>query len=217
MRARLALTLVGCALATACGGSSTTPTPTPSTNTWSLTGTITSSAGGFINAATVAIVDGPDLGRQSATDATGRYGFTFLHQVGFTIRVSAPGYTSATQGITLIANTVTDVQLVRLPVAALSFEGELGFLLRANGSYDVTGTAVNTGDGCAGAISGSTTLTGSSGTVLTFAWSLPATLSMRPGERAQYAFGPISRSDVIGLGGTGSYVTRFVFVTVACP
>jgi carboxypeptidase family protein len=216
MRARLAVTL-GCALAAACGGSSTTPTPTPSANAWTLNGTITSSAGGVITAATVAIVDGPDLGKQTATDSAGRYGFAGLHQAGFSLTASAPGYTSATQGITLTANTVADVQLVRLPVAALTFEGELGFLIRANSSYDVTGTAVDTGDGCAGSISGSTTLTGSSGTVFSFAWSLPATLVMRPGERVQYAFGPISRSDVIGLGATGSYVTRFVFVTVACP
>jgi hypothetical protein len=159
MRARLAVTL-GCALAAACGGSSTTPTPTPSTNTWSLTGTITSSAGGVINAATVAIVDGPGLGRQSATDVAGHYGFAGLHQAGFSVRVSAPGYTSTTQGITLTANTVTDVQLVRLTAAALTFEGDLAFVLRADGSADMNGTAVNTGDGCAGSIGGSTTLTG---------------------------------------------------------
>ena len=78
------------------------------------------------------------------------------------------------------------------------------------------GTAADTGDGCAGSISGSTTLTGVSGTVLTFAWSARDTHHAARGARP-VRFSPISRSDLVAFGASGSYVTRFVFVTIVCP
>jgi hypothetical protein len=52
---------------------------------------------------------------------------------------------------------------------------------------------------------------------LTYPWSLPATTVIRSGERFQYNFGPMTRSEAVALGSTGIYVARFTFVTVACP
>jgi hypothetical protein len=51
------------------GGSSSTPTPAPTTQTqaltWNLNGFVRSSAGGVIAGAVVAIVDGPDAGKEA--------------------------------------------------------------------------------------------------------------------------------------------------------
>ena len=117
---------------------------------WTLSGTISSSVGGGINAALVAIIDGPDGGKQTTADAFGHYSFAGLQQAGFTLRASANGYTPLSSGVTLTANTISDFQLPRLPVAALTFEGDLGFDARPDGGYDIHATGVNTGDGCAG-------------------------------------------------------------------
>jgi hypothetical protein len=203
----------------ACGNSSTptapTVTPPAVAITWTLTGTVTSSALGAISAATVAIVDGPDAGKAAATDIAGRYSFSGLQQAGFTLRASANGYTPVSKGVTLTSNTATDFQLPRLPLAALTFEGLIGFDARPDGDYDLHGTGVNSGDGCASSISGTTTL--SAVISLTLPWKLPASLTVRPGERFQYNFGPMSRADFIALSGAnGTYITRFLFITTPC-
>jgi hypothetical protein len=166
----------------------------------------------------VAILDGPDAGKQAATDTSGRYTFSGLQQAGFSVRASANGHTAITKGVTLTANTMGDFQLSRVPVAVLTFGGDLGFTPRPDGGFDMFATGVNSGDGCATAISGVTTVTGSSGAVFTFPWALPPAAVIRPGERFQYTFGPLSRIDVSRLGSAdGTYTTRPDFTTSACP
>ncbi len=220
MRAfELAAVIIVTGIVIGCGSSSPTsptPSPTPTASTWALTGTVSSSVGGGIAAATVSILDGPDAGKQTTTDGGGRFSFTGLMQAGFTLRATANGYTPVSKGVTLTSNTTTDFQLPRLPVARLTFEGDLGFDARADGGYDMHATGVNTGDGCAGSIGGTTTIT--AGASFTYPWKLSPAVIVRPGERFQYAFGPISRSEVDMLtGASGTYITTFVFVTTACP
>jgi len=218
MRALLALVL-GCSLA-GCGGSSSPGTPTPPVNlvnTWNLTGTVNASSGTGISGATVAVLDGPDLGKQATADAAGRYSLTGLQQAGLSVRASASGYISMTRGVTLTANMVADFQLTRQPVAALTFEGAITFTPRADGSYDMSATGGNDGDGCAVAVTGITTLTPTTGSPVSFPWSLPAATIIRPGERFRYNFGPIMASDFMAYGTDGVYVTRFTFTNVSCP
>jgi hypothetical protein len=203
-----------------CGGSSSPNTPTPPVNlvnTWNVTGTVTASTGSGISGATVAVLDGPDLGKQATADTAGRYSFSGLQQAGFTIRASASGYNPATRGVTLTANMVVDFQLTRQPAAALTFEGAITFTPRTDGSYDMSATGGNDGDGCAGAVTGTTTLTPMTGSPVTFVWSLPTATVIRVGERFRYNFGPITASDFMAYGTDGVYVTRFTFTNVSCP
>jgi hypothetical protein len=218
MRALFALVL-GCSLAS-CGGSSSPTTATPPVNLvniWNLTGTVSSSTGVGISGATVAVLDGPDLGKQATADTAGRYSLTGLQQAGFSVRASASSYTSMTRGVTLNANMVVDFQLIRQPTAAMTFEGAIVFTPRADGSYDMSATGGNDGDGCAVAVTGITTLTPTTGSPVSFPWSLPAATIIRPGERFRYNFGPIMASDFMAYGTDGVYVTRFTFTNASCP
>ena len=213
MRTILAFVL-GCAV-TACGSSNPPNRPTPAT--WNLSGTVRASVGGAIIAgATIAILDGPDHDKQAVADAAGHYSFTGLQQAGFSVRVTAAGFTTVTQGVTLIANTVTDFQLPRLPVAVLSSAGNLVFTPRADGRVDLTATAINSGEGCASAISGDTTVTGSTGLILSFSWSLSPTFVTRPNDQFTYSVGPVTRNELLLFGNSGTYTTKFTFTTVAC-
>ena len=98
------------------------PTPAPTATTWTLSGSVSSSIGFAITSATLTILDGPDNGKQTETDSVGRYSFAGLQQAGFTLRASAFGYAAISKGVTLTANTVTDFQLPRPPVAVLTHE-----------------------------------------------------------------------------------------------
>jgi len=61
-------------------------------------------------------------------------------------------------------------------------------------------------------------MTLTAGAVFTYVWKLPPSVIVRPGERFQHVFGPISRAEVDTLvGSSGIYITTFVFVTTACP
>ena len=218
MRALFAVVL-GCSLA-GCNSSSSPTTATPPVNlvtTWNLTGTVSSSTGGGINGAMVTVLDGPDLGKQATADTAGRYSFSGLQQAGFSVRASASSYNSVTRGVTLNAHMVVDFQLTRQPAAALTFEGAITFTPRADGSYDMSATGGNDGDGCAGSVTGTTTLTPTTGSPVSFVWSLPTTTVIRVGERFRYNFGPIMASDFMAYGTDGVYVTRFTFTNVSCP
>jgi hypothetical protein len=66
-------------------------------------------------------------------------------------------------------------------------------------------------------VSGVSTITGSSGLVLTYPWSLPPSLIIRPGESFRYNFGPLTRSQTDSLGTErGTYTTRADFTSNAC-
>lgn len=100
----------------ACGGDSAgqaaPSSPTPST--FSLSGQVTDSVtSNAIPGAVVLIADGPNASRSATTDASGRYSLTGLQQSGFTVNVTADGYTRTSMGVTLTSNQTVSFQLVR--------------------------------------------------------------------------------------------------------
>lgn len=106
-------------LAVACSDSPTAPTPAAPPPappapppTFSLSGTVSSAAGGAIAGATVLIVDGPNAGRSMATASDGRYEFQGLTVAGFTVQVTAANYIGASRGITLISNISSNFSLL---------------------------------------------------------------------------------------------------------
>jgi len=109
----LAVMIAGCA-----GAPPTSPGESPVM--WSLSGTVTSSAGGAIAGATVVVLDGPNANTQTTTDSNGRYGFASLQQAGFSVRVSANGYLQMTRSVTLTGNTIETFQLFRNAVTQRS-------------------------------------------------------------------------------------------------
>jgi hypothetical protein len=147
-------------LTAACGGNSpTSPTPTPpSTHTWRLTGTVSDTDGGAVLAgASVAVLDGPNVGRSTTTSAGGTFELTGLQESGFSIRVRKDGYDDAQDGITLTADTARTIALsrTRLNLAGawsgtytLTLAGQRGFTrtswqLVQDGTH-ITGTYTNT-------------------------------------------------------------------------
>ena len=101
-----------------CGGSSpTSPTPPPpSTPTlYSLTGRVSSAAGGGITGASVLIADGPNAGKSQSTNSAGDYAFQGLAASGFTLSVSAAGFVPKAGPISLSQNVTANVTL--LPAA----------------------------------------------------------------------------------------------------
>lgn len=217
--------VAACLLAASCGSKSPTgPTPpTPAQAVWTLSGSVTSSVGGVINGAVVAIVDGPDAGKQQAIGTTGRFTFTGLHQAGFTVRASASGYIATAKSVTLTANATLDFVLPREPVAVFSGEGFLEFEApQRDGGRMMHATGTNTGDGCGTRIAGTSTLLNKDGAAdafsFAFDWTLDPTITIRPGERFVYRFGPIGAADFdrIARAATGTYLTDFRFTSAAC-
>jgi hypothetical protein len=140
--------------ATACSDNKPTTAPSPTTTpTFSLTGTVT---GGnvftgttptAISGATVSVIDGPNAGKSTATDASGRYTFTGLQQSGFTVNVSAVGYVSQSRPVTLTSNQTLNFGLTQ-PPATIVLTGRVtdatmlapiaGAVVSINGRYRAT-------------------------------------------------------------------------------
>ena len=89
----------------------TAPAP-PAPSTFTLSGTITS-GGTPIATATIAIIDGPNALKVVTTGANGLYQFAGLQPGGFTAVIGAVGYQTTTRAVTLTADTVLNVELVR--------------------------------------------------------------------------------------------------------
>ena len=190
--------------------------PLPQGPRWNLNGLVRSSAGSVIVGAVVAVVDGQDAGKEALSDTSGRYGFTGLRQGGFTIRATASGFLAVTQTITLTANTNADFQLPRPPVAAFTAEGSLIVSRRDDGTLDLSGIAVNSGDGCASTLTGATTVTSATGSALAFFWTLSPPQTIRPGDRVTYVIGSMTPTQAAAFGAGGSYVTTFAFTSTGC-
>jgi Carboxypeptidase regulatory-like domain len=94
-----ALTISGCG-----GTNSAAPTPAPTQTTFTLSGQVTSSAGGAVSGATIRVVDGPNAGRSTSSDGNGTYSLTGLTQSGFTVNISATNYSATAIGVTLTSN-----------------------------------------------------------------------------------------------------------------
>jgi len=92
------------------GGGSSTPTG-PTTSTYTLSGTVSSSSGGVVSGATVQIQDGTNAGKSATTSSAGSYSITGLTAGGFTVRVSATGYSPVTRGVTVTGNSTENFTL----------------------------------------------------------------------------------------------------------
>jgi hypothetical protein len=215
------LTILLAVLAGACGSSPTTPSSTPTAAPvarWALSGVVTSSAGGPVNGAVVAILDGPNANRTTNSDGTGRYSLSDLTQAGFTLRITARGYTDATMPVTLTANQVVDVRLL-LPLARLlDIGGSPVRYDRVPGGFEAYASGINDASGCAAQVSGVTTFTNASTRLptLTFAWTLPPERIIRPGETFEYHIGFMSDPLAFAFP-EGTASTRFSGISVPCP
>lgn len=133
--------LLICLLSLACGSSSpaapsssststsTTTTTAPPATTFTLSGTITSAAGGGLNGATITIADGPNAGKATQTSAAGAYSFSGLTQSGFTVTISASGFVSVVRAITLTTNTTLTLSLLPAQVFTASGTGDNVFTI----------------------------------------------------------------------------------------
>jgi len=94
-----------------------TPTPAPAAVTYTVSGTVRSTAGAVISGATVAVVDGPSAGRTAVSSSTGTYSLAGLQFAGFSISASAPNFIAQSRGIPLTAGvTTTTADFVLAPV-----------------------------------------------------------------------------------------------------
>lgn len=77
--------------------------------------------------ATIAVVDGTNVGRATTSGADGTYRLV-LRPGGLTIRARYDGYDSVFQGVTFVANTLVDIQMrpAMQTLAALTSANRLG-------------------------------------------------------------------------------------------
>jgi hypothetical protein len=213
MRKLILVALVG---SVACAGSKTPTAPTtPAPSTFTLSGSVTS-GGTAVVGATVTVVDGPNTNRGATTGASGSYQLTGLQAGGFTASITAVDYQTTTRPVTLTADAVLNIDLVRLPRAVIENVPDIvQGILQSDGRYALAPTGINSGNGCAGSIAGTTDLRNDAGPIATIAWSLPPTTIVKPGERFTYSVCCISRDQAVAPGAT--YFTRFTFNTVTCP
>ena len=112
--------LLGALLVASCG-SDTPVTPTPTTYT--LTVLAKDEAQVAVPGALVRILDGPNGGRTATTDQAGTATLTSLTPGGFTIEVTAAGYRTTTQGVTLTSPLTLTVSLAVVDNAAPVIQG----------------------------------------------------------------------------------------------
>ena len=97
-------------LAASCGSSTAPTTPPPVVTpppTFTLSGTVTSTAtGAGISGATVRVIDGPNANRSTTTSSTGEYSLTGLLASGMTVNASATNYVAQSLAVTFTASQV---------------------------------------------------------------------------------------------------------------
>lgn len=184
-------TLVVAALvlsASTCGGSSPNPAA-PSTGTrWTVSGTVRATGGQPLDAARVAVLDGPNAGRSATTGADGRYTLAGLEPGGFTLATERAGYQPATQPVTLAGHQTADVVLLPLPARIVHASGTSleGINCTATGCQ-FSGTLTNTGEGCAVQVRGTVEFPAvGSVASLTGTWTLNPSQLVRPSEIVAY-------------------------------
>ena len=109
----------------------TTPTPAPAV-TYTVTGTVKSSAGVALNGANVRVSDGPNAGQSAFTNSSGSYAISGLSLAGFTVIASQPGFISIGQGAKLTSGVTTSTLNFTLAPAGPSTSF-------GNGQYTVGG------------------------------------------------------------------------------
>lgn len=95
----------------ACGDTPTAPTST--TSFWTLRVTVVDELQRAVAGAVVRVLDGINAGRVATSDASGVAVFEWLAQSGFTIEVTAMGFTAALSPVTLTAPVSVTVALRR--------------------------------------------------------------------------------------------------------
>ena len=119
--------------AVGCGSSSPTAPTTPPVvtppvaQTFTLNGTVTSTAGGPVSGATVRVMDGSNANKSTTTSSTGAYALTGLAVSGMTVNASASFYTAASKGVTLTSSQSVDFQLAPIPLFTASGIGDSVF------------------------------------------------------------------------------------------
>lgn len=89
----------------------TTPAP-PAATTYSVTGSVTDQQSGrAIASALVRVMDGADANKAAVTDANGAYSLTGLQAGQFELNISASGYSSLSQKVTLQTSTTMSFAL----------------------------------------------------------------------------------------------------------
>ena len=113
MNCRLpALLILSLGLVPACDAPSTSPS-----RLLTLSGTVADDeTGERLEGALVRIGDGPNAGRETTSDAEGRFVIAGLAESGFTVLVAHDGYHPFHQGITLTAHTSVSVRLSRIRI-----------------------------------------------------------------------------------------------------
>lgn len=100
-------------------GNSGAPPPPPVTSTGTLSGTVSSAAGGPISGATVSLEGSTSL--QTTTNGSGQYTFPSLAFAGYTLRSRHPNYAEKAQGVTFTSSQTVNVTL--LPLALWTRSG----------------------------------------------------------------------------------------------
>lgn len=101
----LSVALVACGKDSPTAPTSPPTTPPPSSSTYTVSGAVRGAdTNGGIAGATVQIGDGPNAGKSTTTDGSGRYSLAGLVSSGFTMSVTAANYLGATRGVTLTAS-----------------------------------------------------------------------------------------------------------------
>jgi Carboxypeptidase regulatory-like domain len=119
-------------LAAACGSSPSAPsstTPPPQQQqTFTLRGQVTSTAGGPVNGARVAVSDGPNAGKSTTSDGAGNYAIASLMPSGFTVNITATYFFATAKPVTLSGGDQTlNVQLDPVPLFSRGGSGNTVF------------------------------------------------------------------------------------------
>jgi hypothetical protein len=116
-------------LGVACGSSSPSGSPsstvtaptTQTPSTFTLNGTISlATTGTGASSASITILDGPNAGRTTQTDASGAYSLTGLRSAGFNVSIATPGFVTATRGVNLTSDTTLNVTLLSVTAWTMS-------------------------------------------------------------------------------------------------
>jgi len=103
------LWLTGCGGDNSSGGGGSITQPTP---TWQLQGTVSEvDTNKRLSAVRVEVVDGANAGKSTSTDSNGTFRIPGLTQGGFSVKASAAGHGSVTQGVTLTSDQTVDFSL----------------------------------------------------------------------------------------------------------
>jgi hypothetical protein len=145
----------------------------------------------------IEVVDGPNRGVNTSTDAQGRYRFEALSPGQFGLRATARGYVEASTTIALSESLDASFRLDPVPAQFKGVESQVGPLTnRPTGTYGAS--LVNMGPGCALRL----TATGkfldkNLNTLRTLTWAADPTRIFKAGDTSSYEFCCILSSEAL--------------------